>query len=71
MTVKQLMDELAKMPPDAEVEIQIGDPNDTAYTNEVVHVGEQAVNGAKNGRVEIRGWVSSDSDEAFSPWSSC
>jgi len=71
MTVKQLMEKLTGLPPDAEVELQIGDPNDTAYTNEIVNVGEQLVNGAKNGRVEIRGWISSDNDEAWSPWSSC
>jgi hypothetical protein len=64
MTVKQLMADLAKMPPDAKVRLSIGNPEDTAWTDEV-----QQVDILPGGKVTVRGWVSSDNDGAFAPWS--
>jgi len=57
MKVHELIAELQKGDPDAEVTLHIGGPKDSAMTNEILEV--------KGG--EIRGWVSSDNEDAYLP----
>jgi len=57
MTVSELITELQKSDPNAQVTLNIGGPDDTAYTNDIT--------GVEGG--EITGWVSSDNSEAFIP----
>jgi hypothetical protein len=61
MTVAELIAELQKQNPEATVSMSIGDPKDTAYTDDV------SVRATEDG-VKIDGWVSSDNEEAFAPW---
>lgn len=61
MTVKELMAELKKANPDAIVKLSIGNPKDSAFTDEIMRV---TVNKAS---VEIDGWVASDNEEAYLP----
>lgn len=63
MKVKDAIAELMKADPEAELTVSIGDPKDTAYTDDVsleVTAGGRAV--------QLRGWVASDNEEAFAPW---
>ena len=62
VTGRELAAELMKNP-DQEVELSIGNPKDTAYTNEI-----QKVELSEEGRLVVRGWVSSDNEGAFAPW---
>jgi len=57
MKVAELISELQKVDPNAEVILRIGGPKDTAYTNEItgVHGGT------------ISGWAASDNEEAWIP----
>lgn len=64
MTVKELIAQLAKMPDSAEVMLRIGNPKDAAYTNDMADVSLK-----DNGQVVLDGWVASDNEEAFAPWS--
>jgi hypothetical protein len=54
---------LQKLPQDKELQLSIGDSEDTAYTNEIQAVREH------NGYVSLNGWVSSDNENACAPWS--
>lgn len=64
MTVKKLIANLQKCSPKSIVEIKIADGKDTAFTRAEIKVEE------KDGVTQIRGFIWSDDDEAFSPWSS-
>jgi len=55
MTVAELIAELQKQDPSAEVSLSIETPHGGAGTNEILEV--------KGGN--IRGWVSSDNEEAY------
>ena len=63
MLVHELIAKLQAMPQDKEVQLSIGDPEDTAYTNEIQEVREH------EGYVSVSGWCSSDNEEACAPWS--
>jgi hypothetical protein len=63
MLVRDLIAKLKEMPEDKEVQLSIGDAEDTAYTNEIQEVREHA------GYVSINGWVASDDETACAPWS--
>lgn len=63
MTVGELIEELSKMPKDAPVSVSVGDPKDTAFTDEV------SVRQGDGGQVVVDGWVSSDNENACAPWS--
>jgi hypothetical protein len=63
MLVRDLIAALQKMPQDKEVQLSIGDAEDTAFTNELQEVREH------EGYVSINGWVSSDNNNACAPWS--
>ena len=58
MTKKELLAALAQYPDDHEIVVLIGDPKDTAFTNDVSvdNVGR------------LVGWVATDNDRAFAPW---
>ena len=60
MKVAELIAELRKADPESEVTMMIGNPNDTAYTDDVRC-------DVTDGIVEIVGWVASDNDAAFFP----
>lgn len=61
MTVEELIAELQKCNPAAKVSLSIGNPKDTAFTDEVsVRAGAD--------EVVVDGWVSSDNEEACAPW---
>ena len=63
MKVHELIAALRAYPPQADVLLKIGDPQDTAFTNDV------AVEPIVNGTVTLAGWVSSDNEDACAPWS--
>jgi len=63
MTVLELIARLQKLDPNLEVRLSIGNPKDTAFTNDVTDVEVQG------GSCTIEGWVASDNEEAWAPWS--
>lgn len=63
LTVKELIEQLQTMPEGARIRLSVGNPKDSAYTNEIIEVTDD-----DDGSVTIRGWVSSDNDNAFAPW---
>lgn len=62
MRVRDLITALQNLPPEMEVQLSIGDAEDTAYTNEIQEVREHKA------YVSINGWVSSDNEDACAPW---
>ena len=61
MTVAELVVELLKLDQTMRVSVSVGGPKDTAYTDDIVSVGET------DGEVEIRGWAASDNENAYLP----
>jgi hypothetical protein len=59
MTVAELIESLQKLDPNMKVTLSIRDPQDSAYTD--------AVSVEPDG--SLVGWVASDNEEAFAPWS--
>lgn len=68
MTVGELIKELQNLDPNAPVDVSIGNPKDSAYTNEVMVFLRKVGEGVETPHVEIHGWVSSDNEDAFAPW---
>lgn len=62
MLVRDLIAKLKEMPEDKEVQLSIGDAEDTAFTNEIQEVREH------EGYVSVNGWVASDNGAACAPW---
>jgi hypothetical protein len=60
LTVEELVEMLEGMPPTAQVTLHIGNPKDSAFTDEI----EVRQDGDK---VEVYGWVASDNEEAYMP----
>lgn len=61
MKVKEMIAELQKADPEAGLTMSIGNPKDTAYTDDI------SVNVSAQGECSIVGWVSSDNEEAWFP----
>jgi hypothetical protein len=57
MTAAELIAKLQTLPPETVLELNIGDPNDSAYTDDFDLDG-----------TVLRGWVSSDNEDHFAPW---
>ena len=57
MTVAVLIAELGKADPESEVTMSIGNPKDTAYTDDVWCE-------VTDGKAKVVGWVASDNDAA-------
>ncbi len=62
MTVKELIEALSHLNPDATVSINVSNPKDSAYTDNLTVTG-------RDGEAHIDGWVDSDNENAFAPWS--
>lgn len=62
MLVKEMIEALQKADPEAEVTMSIGNPKDTAYTDDV-----SCEVTAEGKAVQVRGWVASDNEEAWFP----
>jgi hypothetical protein len=61
MTVAELIEELSRMPKDAPVRVSVGDPKDTAFTDDLsVRLSD--------GEVVVDGWVDSENENACAPW---
>ena len=58
MTAAELIAALSLLPPETVISLDVGDPKDSAYTDEILSC-EDGV---------IRGWISSDNEAAFAPW---
>ncbi len=61
MNVKQLIEELSKYDPNAKISLNVSDPKDSAYTDDVKVT-------RRDGEVHIDGWVATDNENAFAPW---
>ncbi len=67
MTKAELVRLLRKYPDDAKVRVSVSDADDTAFTDEVADLVENAT--ADGPTVTIRGWVRSENEGACAPWS--
>ncbi len=62
MKTAELIALLQNLPQDAEIELDIGNPKDSAWTDDV-----QEVKLDSKGKVRISGWVASDNKNAHMP----
>ncbi len=67
MKVSELIEELKKVPQDAQVELTVADAKDTAFSRAEVKVSNKEGDG-ETGLVTISAFVWSDDEDAYAPW---
>ncbi len=63
MTVRELIEQLSNLNLDAIVTVSVGDPKDTAFSDDLSLRVD-----IEDSTVDIGGWVASDNENACAPW---